>query len=309
MNIVISEFMDDEAVVRLAMEFDVRYQPTLVDDRAALREAVAHADALIVRNRTQVDTDLLARAPMLRVVGRLGVGLDNIDTGTCKSRAIEVIAATGANALSVAEYVICTAMMLLRGAYQSSPDVAAGSWPRASLSNGRELAGKVLGIVGFGSIGRLVASMAQSLGMRVLAHDALLGADDHVWRDSKVVPRALDAMLHEADVVSLHIPLTAATRGLIDARRIAAMKRGACLINTARGGIVDESALGDALRSGQLGGAAVDVFEHEPLAAGSTLQHCPKLVLTPHVAGLTHESNIRVSELIADKVAEYLRRE
>lgn len=307
MMVVISEFMDEAAVERMRADFDVRYEPALVDDSRQLQAAVESADALIVRNRTQVDTALLTHAPRLRVVGRLGVGLDNIDTAACAARAIEVIAATGANAVSVAEYVVAAAMMLLRGVYASSAEVASGGWPRSKLSQGHEIRGKTLGLVGFGSIGRLTARLAQGLGMRVIAHDPLLAADDAAWGEHNVAHRSLEQMLAEADVVSLHVPLVAETRGLIGASRIASMKRGAMVINTSRGGIVDEAALAAALRSGHLAGAALDVFEQEPLAAGSVLVNCPNLILTPHVAGVTQESNVRVSSLIAERVAASLR--
>ncbi len=223
-------------------------------------------------------------------------------------RGIEVIPATGANAQAVAEYVIATAMLLLRGVYLSTPAVAAGAWPRNKLSNGREIAGKTLGIVGFGGIGRLTARLARSLGMEVRAFDAQIGADDPAWIAEGVHRTALDALLACADVVTLHVPLTDATRGLIDADRLAHMKAGAVLINTARGGVVDEAALAGALVSGHLAGAALDVFENEPLPAGSPLAAAPNLILTPHVAGVTAESNVRVSSLIADKVAAALQR-
>ena len=307
--IVISEFMDQTAVGRLRAEFDVRYEPSLVEQTTQLQAAVAAAQALIVRNRTQVDAALLAHAPQLRVVGRLGVGLDNIDTAGCAARGIEVIAATGANANSVAEYVVCMAMLLLRGAFTSSDAVVAGNWPRTKLYEGREARGKTLGLVGFGSIGQVSAKLAASLGMRIVAHDPLLDDESTAWRKTGAKSRTLDQLLAEADVVSLHVPLTADTRHLLDAGRIASIKRGAVLINTSRGGVVDEGALADALRSGHLAGAAVDVFEHEPLAAGSAFEDCPKLILTPHIAGLTQESNVRVSALIAKRVAERLRSE
>ncbi|HYM47593.1 MAG TPA: NAD(P)-dependent oxidoreductase, partial [Burkholderiaceae bacterium] len=198
--IVISEFMDDAAVERLRADFDVRYEPALVNDARQLHAAMELADALIVRNRTQVDAALLAHAPRLRVVGRLGVGLDNIDKAACAARAIEVIPATGANAVSVAEYVVAAAMMLLRGVYASSDEVAAGGWPRAQLSQGREICGKTLGLVGFGSIGRLTGRLAQNIGMRVIAYDPLLAADGAAWRDHNVAHRSLEEVLAEADV-------------------------------------------------------------------------------------------------------------
>ena len=305
-TIVISEFMDDPAVQTLAERFRVVYEPTLVDRREELLAAVAEADALVVRNRTQVDGQVLAAAPKLKVVGRLGVGLDNIDTNACAARQVEVIPATGANALAVAEYVIATAMVLLRGAYLSTAEVAAGLWPRPRLSSGRESAGKTLGLVGFGGIGRLTARLAQALGMQVIAHDPMIGADDPVWAESGVAARSLEALLAEADVVSLHVPLTDATRHLIDGRCIDTMKRGAVLINTARGGIVNEAAVASALRLGRLAGAALDVFADEPLGAGSPLVDAPNLILTPHIGGVTLESNARVSAMIAERVTHFL---
>ena len=306
MKVVISEFMDLPAVEALKGRFDTVYDPQLVDDRPGLASLVADADALVVRNRTQVDAALVAGAPRLKVVGRLGVGLDNIDVAACRSRGIEVIPATGANALAVAEYVVCTAMLLLRGAYLSTPAVAAGEWPRPRLSEGREAAGRTLGIVGFGNIGQLVAGLAQRLGMRVMAADALLTPADPVWAQTGVARRTFDELLAESDAVTLHVPLTDQTRNLVNAERIARMKRGAVLINTARGGVVDEAALAQALAAGQLGGAALDVFEREPLAAGSPLAGAPNLVLTPHIAGVTQDSNQRVSSMIAERVAAFL---
>ncbi len=305
--IVISEFMDDSAVQSLRADFDVLHESSLVDRPADLHVAMKTADALIVRNRTQVNAELISLAPRLKVVGRLGVGLDNIDTAACSARGIEVIPATGANAVSVAEYVVTTAMMLLRGVYSSSGEVAAGRWPRTQLSHGRELCGKTLGLIGFGSIGRVTARLAQNLGMIVVAHDPMVAADDAAWRESKVANRSLDALLREADVVSLHVPLIAQTRGMLNASRLALMKHGAVLINSARGGIVEESAVIDALRAGALGGAALDVFEHEPLAANPSWADVPNLILTPHVAGVTVEANERVSEMIAHRVANALR--
>lgn len=306
-DVVITEFMDESAVEALRAQYDVLYDATLVDRQADLLATLVGARALIVRNRTQVNTALLAAAPGLVVVGRLGVGLDNIDLPACRARHIEVIPATGANALAVAEYVIATAMVLLRGAYLSSAEVAAGNWPRPRLSEGREIGGKTLGLVGFGGIGRLTARLAQALGMHVLAHDPLVAPDDALWARHDVAPRDIDALLAEADVVSLHVPLTDATRALMDPARIARMKPGAVLINTARGGIVNEPALADALREGRLAGAALDVFDREPLPAGSPLAGTPNLILTPHIGGVTRESNTRVSTLIAQKVGAFLR--
>jgi (S)-sulfolactate dehydrogenase len=310
-RIVITEFMDERAVARLRAVHDVVYDPALVDDAARLEQEEAQADALIVRNRTQVRGALLQvliAAGRCRVVGRLGVGLDNIDVEACAAHGIQVIPATGANAQSVAEYAVGTAMLLLRGAYASTADVAAGRWPRQALSNGREVGGRTLGLVGFGAIGQATARLAQGLGMAVIAHDAMMDADHPAFAAMGVRCAGLDEVLRMADVVSLHVPLLPSTRGLLDAARLQAMKPGAVLINTSRGGIVDEPALAAALRAGHLGGAALDVFDVEPLPPSPHFQDCPNLLLTPHIAGVTVESNERVSSLIAERVLEALAR-
>jgi (S)-sulfolactate dehydrogenase len=305
-RIVITEFMDAPAVERLRARYEVLYDAKLVDDPLRLLREAGTADVLIVRNRTQVRGELLEALVNCKLIGRLGVGLDNIDMPGCERLGLGVIPATGANALSVAEYVIATAMALLRGAYASTNDMAAGRWPRAALSNGREIGGKVLGLVGFGSIGQLTARLARGLGMSVIAHDAVMPADHAAFAQLGARKVALDELLAQADVVSLHVPLVAGTRGLFNAQRLTQMKRGAVLINSARGGIVDEMALAAALRSGALGGAAIDVFDAEPLPASPHFEGCPNLILTPHVAGVSAESNERVSAMIADEVLKAL---
>ncbi len=309
MNIVITEFMDERAVAQLrAAGHDVLYDPKLVDDAPRMLREAATADAWVVRNRTQVRGDLLAAlAPRCRVVGRLGVGLDNIDVAACDARGLRVIPATGANALSVAEYVVTTVMLLLRGAYACSADVAAGRWPRNAVGNGREAGGKTLGLVGFGSIGQLTSKLARGVGMTVVAYDAMMDADHPAFAELGVRCAGLDDVIEMSDAVSLHVPLVDATRGLFGAERIASMKPGAVLVNTARGGIVDEAALAAALKRGHLGGAAIDVFGIEPLPASPHFEGCPNLILTPHIAGVSAESNERVSFLIADKVIAALR--
>ena len=304
-DVVISEFMDQAAVAGLADEFDVLYDPNLVDRADDLALAVADARALIVRNRTQVRGALLEAAGALQVVGRLGVGLDNIDLEACERRGVAVHPATGANDAAVAEYVITTALLLLRDAYAAGTDVIAGTWPRQRCM-GREIGGKVLGLVGFGGIARQTAQRARALGMHVMAHDPFVAATDAAWRD--VERSELGELLMHADVVSLHLPLTDGTRGLFDAHKIARMKQGAVLVNTARGGIVDEDALVESLRAGHLAGAALDVFESEPVSAdsGARFAGIGNLVLTPHIAGVTQESNVRVSAVTADNVRKVL---
>jgi (S)-sulfolactate dehydrogenase len=306
-RIVISEFMDERAVARLEAAHQVLYDPQLVGDASRLRTEAAKADALVVRNLTQVRGELLAALTRCKVVGRLGVGLDNIDVLACEAKGIKVIPATGANALSVAEYVIASTMLLLRGAFASSAAVAAGEWPRAALGNGRETAGQTLGIIGFGSIGQTTARLARGLGMQVIAYDAMLAPDAPIFAQAGVPYAGLDELISNADAVTLHVPLVDTTRGLFSAARIGQMKKGAVLINTSRGHIVDIAAVCAALRSGHLGGAAIDVFDVEPLPVSAALQSCPNLLLTPHISGVSMQSNARVSFMIADKVLENLK--
>ncbi len=308
-DIVISEFMDEAAIREELAGFDVLYDPTLVDRPDELAGLLDEARALIVRNRTQVRGPLLEAAPSLQAVGRLGVGLDNIDVDACRARSVAVFPATGANDVAVAEYVIATAMMLLRGAYGATAEVAAGAWPRNRLM-GREISGKRLGLVGFGAIARETARRAAALGMTIAAHDPNVPADHRAGRQPWGVVVALDLpdLLAASDVVSLHVPLTDATRNLVDAPALGLMKPDAILVNAARGGVVDEAALADALRAGRLGAAALDVFADEPLTAatGALFKGLPNLILTPHIAGVTAESNVRVSHVTAQAVRRHL---
>jgi (S)-sulfolactate dehydrogenase len=306
-EIVISEFMDEAAIRTVLAGRDVLYDPTLVDNPTALHAALRDARALIVRNRTQVRGALLENAPRLEAVGRLGVGLDNIDLPACKARDIAVFPATGANDVSVAEYVITAMLVLLRRAWFATPEVVSGRWPRMTTI-GREVSGKTLGLIGLGGIARETAVRAQALGMSIVAFDPLLSADHAAWKLARAVD--FETLLTESDVVSLHVPLTPATRNMIGTAQLALLRPGSVLINAARGGVIDEAALIEALRSGQLGGAALDVFEHEPLDAtrGAAFANLPNLLLTPHIAGVTEESNVRVSEVTARAVLAHLNR-
>ncbi|MGU9979086.1 hydroxyacid dehydrogenase [Phreatobacter sp. HK31-P] len=304
-EIVISEFMDAAAVDDLRRDFSVTYDKALVDRPEDLKALAAGARALIVRNRTQVSGDLLSAGAKLEAIGRLGVGLDNIDVEACKARGIAVLPATGANDVAVAEWAIATILVLLRGAYFATDAVAAGTWPRERLM-GREIHGKVLGLVGFGAIARETAVRARALGMTIIAADPFVTSDDPAWGRIGARSVSLDALLAEADAVSLHVPLTAETRNLIDAERLRAMKPDAVIVNAARGGVVDETALAAALKAGTIAGAALDVFDVEPLKAGSPLAGCPNLILTPHIAGVTVESNVRVSSVTAANVRRVL---
>jgi (S)-sulfolactate dehydrogenase len=304
-EIIITEFMDDATVRSAFAGRDVLYDPALVDRPEELLQAVREARALIVRNRTQVRGSLLEAAAKLSVVGRLGVGLDNIDVEACSKRRIAVIPATGANDDAVAEYVVTAVLMLQRGAWFATARMIAGKWPRMDLI-GREVAGRKLGLLGFGAIARAVAVRARALGMAIAAYDPFVAAADPVWHGVERV--TLDELFRRSDAVSLHVPLTDATRNLVDARLLALMQPHAVLVNAARGGILDEAALVEALRTRRLGGAALDVFAREPVdaASGVAFDDLPNLILTPHIAGVTVESNLRVSQVIAAAVLRHL---
>lgn len=299
-RIIITEFMS-EAGFEVLSGHDVVYDPELSENPDRVRALVSGADGVIVRNRTRVSAELVDGSPPLRVVGRLGVGLDNIDVDACRRRGIDVHVAFGENAVSVAEYVITTMLMLTRGTFLATDDLVDGSWPRMAM-RGFEIRGRTLGLVGFGDIARRIAEMARGLGLEVIAYDPYVPDDDDAWRLAKRV--SLDALLADSDVVSVHVPLTGETGGLIGERALEKMRDQAVLINTARGGIVDEGAVVEALRSGRLRGAALDVFAHEPLGPdeGERFRGVPNLVLTPHIAGITVESSDRIAVSIAEAV-------
>jgi D-3-phosphoglycerate dehydrogenase len=264
--------------------------------------ALAEADALIVRSATRVTPELLEQAPHLRVVGRAGVGVDNIDVNAATLRGVLVMNTPGGNAVSVAEHTLALLLALARSIPQLNAAVHAGRWEKSGAA-GVEVRGKTLGLVGLGRVGTEVARRARALEMRVVACDPYIS--EHVARELDVELVALDDLLRRADYISLHTALGPATERLINAAAIAKMKRGARLINAARGELVEEAALAEALRSGHLAGAAVDVFTEEP-PRNSPLVGLPNLIATPHVAGSTEEAQEEVGTLIAQQVREFL---
>ena len=306
-DVLIPEFMDAAAAQVLAAEFDIHWDVELWHKRDELISRIGDARAIIVRNATQVDDELLAAAPNLKVVARLGVGLDNIDLDICKKHGIEVCPAIGANAASVAEYVIATSLILLRGqALRSTADVVGGAWDRQRFSSGVEIGGRCLGIIGFGSIGQVVAAKAIAMGMNIIAYDAVLPENAAAWNNAKRT--SLDDLIARADVITLHCPLTAETRDLINKEQFERMKTGAILVNSARGGIVNEAACAAALKSGHLGGAALDTLDSEPIdsATGAMFAGIENLILTPHIAGVTQDANKRISDIAVINVQRVL---
>jgi (S)-sulfolactate dehydrogenase len=305
-DVVVTEFIDETALADLSREYSVMYDPDLVNRPEDIKLLAAEAPAVIVRNMTQMRGDLLAACRNLRILGRLGVGLDNIDMDACRARHIQVFPATGANALAVAEYVTAAILIGLRNIWGVTDKMAGGWFDRTTLIF-REVHGKRLGLIGFGSIAREVAQRAKALGMRIAAYDPNVLPGDPVWTSLGAAHVDLPTLLGTSDVVSIHTPLIASTRNLVDGAALALMKPDAVLINTARGGIVNEEALVAALKARRLGGAILDVLEKEPPAANSIFRGVPNLILTPHVAGNTVESNVRVSSMVVANVKKALK--
>jgi D-3-phosphoglycerate dehydrogenase len=268
---------------------------------AVLLDEITNADGLVVRSATKVSRELLDRAEKLRVVGRAGVGVDNVDMDAATHRGVLVMNTPGGNAVSVAEHTFALLLGLARGVPQSNAAIHAGRWEKSS--SGMELRGKTLGLVGLGRVGSEVARRARALEMNVLAFDPYV--TPAAARELEVALIPFEDLLKRSDVISLHTALSPATEKMIDAAALAQMKKGARLINCARGELIDEAALAEALRSGHLAGAAVDTFAQEP-PKNSPLIGLPNLIATPHIAGSTAEAQEEVGTLIAQQVRDYL---
>ena len=269
----------------------------------ALKDALVDAAALVVRSETQVTAELMALAPKLRIVARAGVGTDNIDLEEATRRGIPVLTAPGANSNSAAEHAVALMLSLCRKIPAAAQSMAEGKWDRKSFE-GSELRGKTLGILGLDRIGTTVAKIAQGFGMTVIALDPYVVAQHALALGVELLP--LDQVLARADIITMHLALTDDTRHLVNAARIAAMKKGAMLVNTARGALIDDAALIAALAAGQIAGAALDVFEPEPLAADSPLRKATNIILTPHLGASTKEAQTRVAAEIAEAVRDAL---
>ena len=303
--ILITEFMDESAVDLLKRKYNVYYDSSLAEDSNSLVKLINKMKALIVRNKTLVTRELIENAPNLTCVGRLGVGLDNIDLNACEEQNITVYPALGANSHSVAEYVICASMLLLRKAYFKKNEMIAGNWPRQE-SSGSEVYGKTLGLIGFGDIAQKTRDLALGLGMKTVAYDPYLDKDSNVWKETKNLD--LDNLLSISDIISLHIPLTEETKNLLDEKKLGLIKKSSVIINAARGGVIDENQLAKLLKENKIAGAALDVFNNEPVNKeyAKKFEGIDNLILTPHVGGVTKESNKRVSEMIAKKIDFHL---
>ena len=297
--VVVADPIDREAVDRLARGpcrvRDVSKEP------AKLAEALGDAWGLIVRSRTKVTADLLAKAPHLKLVARAGVGVDNVDLAATAARGIQVVNAPAAATQSVAELTVACYLLLVRGLYPSIVATKGGKWERGT--HGSELAGRTVGFVGYGRIAREVVRRLAGFGVTTIAFDPYVSKTS----DGTTLV-SLDDLLARADLVSLHAAATPENHHLIDARALGRMKRGAFLINVARGALVDEAAVLAALRSEHLGGAALDVFEVEPPMQPELLAH-PRVIATPHLGASTEEAQRRAGADTVDEVLRALRGE
>ncbi len=306
-NILVADEMSESGLAPLraanaaGANINVDVRPGLKTEQ--LIELIPNYDALLVRSSTQVTAAILQAGKRLRVVGRAGVGVDNIDINAATQAGVIVVNAPTGNTVAAAEHTIALLMALARSIPQADAHVRAGQWKRNKFV-GVEVRGKTLGSVGFGRVAQEVIAGMQGMGMKALAYDPFVTADYAAQRGVTLVD--LETLLAESDFVTLHTPLNPQTRNLISRERLARMKPGARLLNVARGGLIDEAALVDALNSGHLAGAAIDVFEPEPLVGDSILRTSDKIILTPHLGASTVEAQEKVAEDVAVQVLDVL---
>ncbi|MPZ52777.1 MAG: phosphoglycerate dehydrogenase [Acidimicrobiia bacterium] len=302
-KVVVAEKIAQAGIESLEEEFDVVLAIGM--EREALLPLLSDAVGLVVRSATDVDLEMLEAGPDLQVIGRAGIGVDNIDLDEATSRGILVVNAPNANTISAAEHTMALLLSQARNVAAADASLRSGAWERGRFQ-GVELHGKVLGVIGLGRIGTLVAQRALSFGMELRAYDPFV-AEERVRRLG-VEPVELEVLLSEADFITVHLPLTDETRGLLDADGLAQAKPGVRIVNTSRGGIIDEQALADAVKAGRVAGAALDVFAAEPMTE-SPLFDLPEVVVTPHLGASTTEAQDKAGTDVADAVAAALRGE
>ncbi len=303
-KVVVAEEIAEAGIVRLRQCCEVDLAVGV--DRSELLQRLADASGLVVRSATRVDAEMIAAAPGLKVIGRAGIGVDNIDIEAATKAGVLVVNAPAANAMSAAEHTMALLLSQARRVPEADRSVRAGGWERKRLK-GVELYGKTLGVVGLGQIGTIVAQRGAAFGMKVIVYDPFV-SEDRVKRAGAEARESLAELLAESDFVTIHVPRNRETESLIDAEALAAAKPGVRIVNTSRGGIVDEAALADAVRSGRVAGAALDVFATEP-PEGSPLFELPEVVLTPHLGASTVEAQDKAGTDVAASVAAALRGE
>ena len=301
MKVVLAEKISPSAVDLLREPRWTIVTPEQIEGKLA--DQLQSADALIVRSAVQVDEALLEHARKLRVIGRAGVGVDNIDLDAATRKGIAVMNTPGANAIAVAEHTLALMLAMARHIGRANELMHAGKWEKKSLQ-GTELRGKTLGVVGLGRVGMEVARRAQAFGMEVVAHDPFVSTT--VAKEKGIRMAKLEEVYAAADYLTLHVGLTPQTAGMINAESVKKMKRGVRLVNCARGELVNEAALAQALKQGTVAGAALDVFTEEPLK-NSPLTAIDNVILTPHIGGSTYEAQEAVGYQIALQVKEYLK--
>ena len=300
MRVLVAEPLSAEGVDLLATEHHVDNKPNLTRDE--LLSLLPDYEALVVRSGVKVDAQAIDAGLRLKVVGRAGVGVDNIDVGAATAAGIVVVNAPTANTIAAAELTVGLIYALARNVPAADASLRRGEWRRADFM-GTELRGKTLGIIGLGKIGLTVADRARAMEMELVGSDPFVSADSAAAHAIELVD--LDVLLRRSDVVTVHVPLNDATRGMIDDQALRLMRSTAFLINVARGGVVDESALAEALSGGRLAGAAIDVYEHEP-PRDSPLLSAPNTVLTPHLGASTREAQAKAGVEVAHQVLDVL---
>ncbi len=280
----------------------ITYEPEITPEQ--IKEKIANYEIVIVRSRTKITKEMIEHASKCKIIARVGVGLDNIDTEAAKAKGIRVINAVEGAMNAVAELVLGLMLSLAREIPRADREIRNGKWLKKELM-GSELSGKYLGIVGLGNIGKRLAKLARALNMNIIGFDVVPIADDFA-RDVGLIKADIDTLLSSADYVSFHVPFTESTHHLVNAKRLATMKKNAYIINTSRGEIIDEDALYDALQQGKIAGAALDVFEKEP-ATGNKLTTLPNVVCTPHIGAQTKEAQTLAANVIGEKIIMILR--
>jgi D-3-phosphoglycerate dehydrogenase / 2-oxoglutarate reductase len=309
MEILISEDLDSPAIQKLAGKYQIVREPELWRDAAKLKSRIAEARAVMVRNQTKLTAEVLSEAKNLLAIGRVGVGLDNIDVKFATEKGIVVIAPLNANATSVAELTLGLMLSLARKIPFGDRSTKSGEWDRKNCT-GIELDRKTILICGFGRIGRMVAARAKVFGMRIVVFDPFIDENStHIGEVGATLATKLEDGLAVADFVTVHSPLTPETKHMFNGKTFAAMKKGSFFINTSRGGVMDEMALLIALQTNHLGGAALDVREIEPPKEKSTFNEMDNVILTPHIGAFTGEAQARTMEAVCDDLDRVLRGE
>ena len=303
-KILITEFINQNSIDNLKKKFEIKYDEKIYENKLKLENIIHNYEGLIVRNKTQVDSNVLKKAKKLKFIGRLGVGLDNIDTEFCKNKNIHVQPATGMNADSVAEYVVSSSMSLIKKIPMFHNGTIKGEWPRTTIRSA-EINQKFLGIIGFGTIGKKVAKFCSKNGLKILAYDPYINEINDKEIDAKL--SNLNEIYEKSDIISIHLPLTDETKNMINKSSFSKMKNNPIIINTSRGSIINENDLIDAYHEKIISGFALDVFENEPIESKFYNKIVPGMncILTPHISGVTTESNIRVSDFIVKKIINF----